>query len=151
MRSTEKTLSAGGLVSRTGPDLQHLLPPVQLHRLGHQRHDIRLGNSLLAVDGQGGIGVSLTDQALVDEKMAGDLFHRLEDPWIRDAPRTDLGIDHLHSLFQKPVGQGSIPMIVFSAQQAASSPKRSARGIPGGRVASPRAAIRLCRFPLPRR
>jgi hypothetical protein len=45
----------------------------------------------------------LIDKNIIDEEMAGNRSHGVQNPLIRDASGTELNVDHSQSLFMKPV------------------------------------------------
>ncbi len=65
------------LVARTGTDLQHRGISVHRKQLGHQRHDIGLGDGLAMTDRERPVGIGKKLHLRWNELMARHRFHRL--------------------------------------------------------------------------
>ena len=89
----------GRLIAGTRAYFQDLVGRMQLEALGHQGHDIRLGDGLALVDGQGIILVGLAAIREADEQVTGDLAHDLQDAGVLDVAGAELDVDHGLPLF----------------------------------------------------
>jgi hypothetical protein len=67
----------------------------QLKRLGHESHDVRLGDRLSKPDWEGTILVGSVRLVRRDEAVPGHGAHRGQDPGILYPTRRDLILDHL--------------------------------------------------------
>jgi hypothetical protein len=76
----------GCLIARAGPNLQDFLSRLYLKDLGHQGHDIGLRDRLSFSDGQGMIRIGLASQGGINEKMARNPAHDLQDFRVGDIP-----------------------------------------------------------------
>src|SRR5438552_762643 len=85
----------GGLVPRAGSHLEHALIAVrELQRLAHEGHHVRLRDRLARADRQRRVLVRMRLQSRLDEQVAGDAAHRLEDAPVGDTPCRELRRDH---------------------------------------------------------
>ena len=92
----------GGLIPRSGSDLQNHRLPVQLGQVGHECHDIGLGDCLMVSNGQGAVLISLVPVGERHETVARNLPHDPEDPGTGDSPHQDLFL--YHALPEQAVG-----------------------------------------------
>ena len=82
------------MIPRAGADLQDLLIAIQFEQLGHQRHDVRLGDRLTGPYSERTVDVGLLLQVLGDEGVARDLAHGSNDIGVVHAPANDLILHH---------------------------------------------------------
>jgi hypothetical protein len=71
---------------------------IDIQRLCHEGHDIRLGNGLAVSDGQGGIAVSPRTHGFWNELMARHMEHRVQHAHVMDVAGPELFIDHATAL-----------------------------------------------------
>ena len=74
-----------GLVAGAGADLQHLVGLLDLQRLGHQRHDLRLADGLALRDRQRLVLVGLVVEMRQHEVLARDALQRRQHARVGDA------------------------------------------------------------------
>src|SRR5690606_31741099 len=72
-------------VTRPGADLEHAVAGLDLRRLGHAGHDVRLGNRLPLGDRKRAVLIGEFPEARIDEILAADVAHRFENPLVEDA------------------------------------------------------------------
>ena len=83
-----------GLIARTRPDLQDLLPFGRHEKLRHPRHHVGLGDGLVLPDGQGAVDPGAFAQTMRKKEMTGHRAHGGEDRLGPYAPRNNLLTDH---------------------------------------------------------
>ena len=92
----------GGLVARSGADLEHPMDRFDLQRLCHEGHDIGLGNGLAVSDGQSGIAVSQRTRGFRNEHVPRHMEHRVQHARVMDVAGPELFIDHATALRLPP-------------------------------------------------
>src|SRR5207247_2637235 len=83
-----------GLVAGPGPDLEHAVPAPRRERLGHQRHNQRLGNRLPAPDRQRRVFIGFAREVRREEPFARHPRHGGEHPAVVDTAPRELARDH---------------------------------------------------------
>ena len=68
--------------------------PVESELLGHERHDVGLGDRLPAPDRKRVVGIRLSGLVGRDEEVAWNLSHHLQNAFVLDAAGGDLTLDH---------------------------------------------------------
>jgi hypothetical protein len=81
-------------IARAGAHLQDALPGLKLQGLGHQRHDVGLGDRLLLLDGERSVVVGKLGEPLGHEGLARHGVHGIQDVTVAYAPVGDLVPDH---------------------------------------------------------
>ena len=82
------------LIPRTRPHLQHLITRRHSGPLGHQGHNIGLGDGLVLPDGQGVIAVGPGNQSRGHEAVTGHRTHGNQHPGVGDIPALQLPGHH---------------------------------------------------------
>src|SRR2546427_13151259 len=82
------------LVARPRADLEPLVVAVPPERLGHEGHDIGLGDHLAVAARHGAVPVGLTRIQARHKLVPWHASHRPEHRRILHAPRLDLALDH---------------------------------------------------------
>ena len=89
------------LVAGPGANLKHLLTALQIQKLGHQCHDIGLGNCLLAANRQRAVGVSMHGILRSDKQVARDGAHGFQYTQVADIAPEQMLVHHAVALFFK--------------------------------------------------
>ena len=74
--------------------------------------------------------VRLINQTFINEEMTRDLLRYPQDPLVGDPPRPDLGMNHLHPLFLKPIRHVIVPMIAVPSTRSRHGRQGSAQTDP---------------------
>ncbi len=91
----------GALVAAACPHLQDPLPTPQPEQFGHHGDDVRLRDGLIMADWQGAVIVGAGPEIRRDEFVAGNAFHRSQDPFVPHPPPRDLVTNHPPALLRK--------------------------------------------------
>jgi hypothetical protein len=97
------------LISGSGSDLEHAMIRLDVERLGHERHDVGLGNRLTVTDWQRRVPVGTISIGLGNKQMSRDLEHRLQHSNVADIARSELIADHPLALAVPVAGAGLRP------------------------------------------
>src|SRR5262245_192550 len=84
----------GSLIARAGADLEDLLLAGEREQLGHEAHDVGLGDRLLLADRQGMIAVGAIAQRFLDEEMTRHAPHHGDHALVGDLAAHELLLDH---------------------------------------------------------
>jgi len=85
----------GRLIAAAGADLEHPLTPLQGEQFAHAGHHVRLGNRLIAPNGQGVILIRTLAEIVRNKLVTRKLRHRLENALILNTTTHELLSDHL--------------------------------------------------------
>ena len=91
----------GRRIAGARPDFEHSFAALQIQRLGHQRHDIGLGDGLPGGYGERRILIGEFPQTLRKKRLPRDLSQSAEDRFGPDAARRDLIFDHVLAKLRK--------------------------------------------------
>jgi len=117
----------GRLVTRSGADLEHATLRGEAGELGHERHDVRLGNRLPLPDGERTIIIGEAAGRLRDELMPRRFAHSLQHRGRAYAARLDLFADHLLALGGFPGHGFSVAAAAFDGRQGEEREQRASR------------------------
>ena len=81
--------------------------------LGHEGHDIGLGDGLMFTDRQGIVVVGFPPEGFLDEEVTGHPAHGLQDPRVGNAPGNELFFDHPFPGFLKVLCRLHSPPAAF--------------------------------------